>query len=140
MISMPLYWFFIGLVLAILDVIFGNVLLLGIALASILTGGLSLFLSSVFLQVAIFASISVIFLWVMYSITMKKDKEIDRYFVLKSVMNKPVTVHYWNGNDTHVQLNGRVWPAEFAEKTEEELEPGQYKVWKILGGKLILVK
>lgn len=137
---MPLYWFFIGLVLAILDVIFGNVLLIGLALASIVTGFISLFFGTVFLQVAIFALISVIFLWVMYSITLKKDKEVDRYFVLKSVMNRPVTVHYWNGMDTHVQLNGKVWPAEFAESTEEALEPGQYKVWKILDGKLILVK
>ena len=48
---------------------------------------------------------------------------------------------YWMDNRfAKVQFDGKVWEAEIAYTSGESLTPGQYKIWKILPNRLVLIR
>lgn len=100
----------------------------------------SFFLSSVYLQVAIFTVISL--LVISYLMLLQRHlREVDFYSeILRRHIGKTVTVHEWRHNRyATVQYNGRVWEAEIAFNAGGNLRAGKYKIWKMLSNRLVLI-
>ena len=134
------FWFIAAAVIGAMDLYFGNFFLLVISAAAFTTALFSFFLSSVYLQVAIFTVISL--LVISYLMLLQRHlREVDFYSeILRRPIGKTVTVHEWRHNRyATVQYNGRVWEAEIAFNAGGNLRAGKYKIWKMLSNRLVLI-
>ena len=134
------FWFIAAAVIGAMDLYFGNFFLLVISAVAFTTALFSFFLSSVYLQVAIFTVISL--LVISYLMLLQRHlREVDFYSeILRRHIGKTVTVHEWRHNRyATVQYNGRVWEAEIAFNAGGNLRAGKYKIWKMLSNRLVLI-
>ena len=94
------FWFIAAAVIGAMDLYFGNAFLLVISAAAFTTALFSFFLSSVYLQVAIFTVISL--LVISYLMLLQRHlREVDFYSeILRRHIGKTVTVHEWRHNTT----------------------------------------
>ena len=92
------FWFIAAAVVGAMDLYFGNFFLLVISAAAFTTALFSFFLSSVYLQVAIFTVISL--LVISYLMLLQRHlREVDFYSeILRRHIGKTVTVHEWRHN------------------------------------------
>lgn len=101
------FWFIAAAVIGAMDLYFGNFFLLVISAAAFTTALFSFFLSSVYLQVAVFTVISL--LVISYLMLLQRHlREVDFYSeILRRHIGKTVTVHEWRHNRyATVQYNG----------------------------------
>ncbi|MBQ8829818.1 MAG: hypothetical protein IJ022_07000 [Burkholderiaceae bacterium] len=140
MISMPFFWFVLSVSAVLLNFVFRSMLLIGVSVACAVAGIIACIFPVLQLQLAVFIIVSLMILVFYGQLTFNRQSEEERACVLDRVIGKTVTVHYWREGHSEVQLNGRVWPAEFVEFSSTNLKPGKYWVWKIIDGRLILTK
>lgn len=140
MVDMYVFWFCTALAVGSLHVMFGNILLVGIAAACMTAGIQSVFSVSLQVQLAAFLVTGILYLSVYACLAFKRGEEVDRSKVLGRLIGREVTVHFWHDGCCEVHLEGRLWPAEFVEFSPTELTAGKYHVWKLTDKKLVLTR
>ena len=138
-VGLSYFWFLAAAVIGAMDLYFGNLFLLLLSSACFFTGVLAVLVNGLYFQISVFLTLSVFTFAFMIGLQYHREK-VDFYSEwLKRNVGKYVTVHEWNGSKAKVQYDGRIWTAEIAFNPNQELKAGKYKIWKILGHRLILI-
>ncbi len=139
--NLDLFWFEVAVICGVLDLYFINIALVIVAAACFLTGLVSFFFSSIYLQIAVLILCAGLMLFVL-KMTMTVDRyESSQSDYLKRLIGRPVVVHEWRQNRyAEIQLNGKIWKSEIAFNDDSTLRPGTYRIWKVLPSKIILMK
>lgn len=139
--SLTFFWFVAAAIIGMLDLYFVNILFLIISASCFIAGFSSLFFSSVYVQLGILILSSGLFFAMLLTMNSLDKNEVAVSERLKRQIGKMVVVHEWMDNRfAKVQFDGRVWDAEIAYTSGEFLTPGQYKIWKILPNRLVLIR
>ena len=139
--SLTFFFFFSAAIIGMLDLYFVNILFLIISASCFIAGFSSLFFTSVFVQLAILILSSGLFFAILLTVNSLDRNEVPASERLKRQIGKKVVVHEWMDNRfAKVQFDGKVWEAEIAYTSGESLTPGQYKIWKILPNRLVLIR
>lgn len=133
------FWFVAAAVIGAMDLYFGNLFLLLLSVASFTTGVLAILIKGVYFQISVFLTLSIFTFAFMFALQYHRQK-VDFYSEwLKRNVGNDVTVHQWQGSKAKVQYDGKIWTAEIAFNPQKKLKAGKYKIWKILGRRLILI-
>ena len=127
--SLTFFWFVAAAIIGMLDLYFVNILFLIISASCFIAGFSSLFFTSG------------LFFAILLTVNSLDRNEVPASERLKRQIGKKVVVHEWMDNRfAKVQFDGKVWEAEIAYTSGESLTPGQYKIWKILPNRLVLIR